>query len=513
MKYTFRLRDRQVTLAALEPIAAVRPQEELRKSLSRSELRKRFGATARDDSRGGPTGLVLPARNRRVFERAGWMFVEASRVIADAAATRSPVDGARVVRRVYLGRAGMSIATDRVTVQLEADVSADEAVARMHEDGLAPVHRLGFAANLFEARVPEGRSELEVVQELQARTGRYRFVEPVLLEAIGGRRTPNDPEFGNQWHHRNEGVNGALAGADLRSEEAWELTLGQGVRVAVVDSEFHVNHPDLKSGIVGGGYFTDGAGGTRFTRWRPGDVDFPKGPHGTLCLSMAGARMDNNRGGCGMAPGCDLLAVACLTDQLGTQTTLARAIAYAADPSTEDPQADRGDGAHVISCSLGPNGAHWPMTSTLELAIQRAAAWGRGGLGVPIFWATTNGAFNIEGDEVCSHPDVLAVSSSNWSDRAGDGGYGRKLEFVAPGIDVFGASSASGYGFYSGCSLAAPLAAGVAALVLSRQPDWSRDQVRERLRASCDKIGGVAYAGGRHDHYGYGRINARLAVQ
>ena len=51
------------------------------------------------------------------------------------------------------------------------------------------------------------------------------------------------------------------------------------------------------------------------------------------------------------------------------------------------------DGADVIACSLGPNGADWDLTSVLDLAIRFVARQGRGGRGVPIFWAASNGHF------------------------------------------------------------------------------------------------------------------------
>ena len=63
------------------------------------------------------------------------------------------------------------------------------------------------------------------------------------------------------------------------------------------------------------------------------------------------------------------MPVACLGDQVGTQTTLARAIAYAANPATE-PGAPATGGADIIVSSLGPNGADWALTSTLDLALQ-----------------------------------------------------------------------------------------------------------------------------------------------
>jgi thermitase len=513
-KYEFTLRGRTVTVAPINGVTAIRPARELRVAGGAEALVRRFGARAADDTTGGSVGLVLPARNRGLFEGAGWLFVEASRDVAAAAVTRAPVQGAESVRRVYLGRGGILIGTDRVTVRAEPGMPEDELVATLRRDGMVVVRRLAFAADTYEARIIHGRDELELVAELQAAPRPYRFVEPVFIEAITGRRTPTDPEYREQWQHRNSGANGGRAGADIGSEAAWSKTRGAGVRIAVVDNGFDVTHPDLAPALARGGYFvSDAMGSTTFRPWRRGDPGFPDGDHGTFCLGMAGARMDNGVGGCGSAPEADLVPVACLTDQVGTQVTLARAIAYAADPTTEDPAACAADGAHVIACSLGPNGADWTMSSVLDLAIEAAAVNGRGGLGIPIFWAATNGPFDIAHDEVCSHPRVLAVSRSNRYDLEDGAAFGAKLEFVAPGVDVLSTSSGGDTSFSTGCSFAAPLAAGVAALVLAQNPGMTRDQVVQRLRDSCDKIGGVVYdAQGRHDHYGYGRINAAKAV-
>jgi thermitase len=502
-------------VSAFDAVVAVRPTERLRSTLTRPRLAARFGATAPDDARGGGAGLVIPARNRRLFERAGWTFVEPARPVARAALTRAEVTGAEAVRRVYLGRSGTLIGTDRLTVRVEPGLPEAEVQRRLKADGLRLVRRLRFAEETYEARIAVPRPELEVVQELQARGAGYEFVEPVLVEAITARFTPTDPHFADQWQHANDGSNGGVAGADIRSEAAWDLARGAGVRLAVVDNGAQVDHPDLKDGIVAGGYFESDATGTAaFRRWAPGQAGFPSGNHGTFCLGMAGARAGNGKGGCGSAPEAELIAVACLVDQVGTQLTLARAIAFAADPSTEDARARPDRGAHVISCSLGPNGADWDMTSILELAIRGAARNGRGGRGVPILWAATNGPYDIALDEVCSHPDVLAVSRSNRNDLEDGAAYGPNLEFLAPGVEVFSTRSGGRYGTDTGCSYAAPLAAGVAALILERHPDWSRDQVRDRLRDSCDKVGGVAYGpDGRHDEYGHGRLNAERAVQ
>ncbi len=106
------------------------------------------------------------------------------------------------------------------------------------------------------------------------------------------------------------------------------------------------------------------------------------------------------------------------------------------------------------------------------------------------------------------------MGRSNRHDLEDGSAFGPELDFLAPGRDVYSTAGANRYEFGTGTSYATPLAAGVGALVLSRHPDWTANQVREHLRKTCDKIGGVAYnQAGHHPEYGYGRINAERAVQ
>jgi thermitase len=520
MKWTFRLRGKEVSLTDVAGACAVRPSDESRsRAASRARLVRQFGVTSTDDARGGRFGLDLPARSRQLFERAGWLFVEPEpRVARVASLTRASVPEADAVQQVFLDRGGnIQITTDAVTLQLEGDMPEAEALRRLAADGLRLVRRLPFAPNTFEARAEDQRPLPELIHTLQAKPY-YQFVEPMLLQAITGRLTPTDPEYASQWQHANDGSNGGRAGADIRSEAAWDRTRGRGaeraVRIAVIDNGMQVGHPDLRDGIVGGGQFaSSGLGSATFVRFEAGTAAFPDVWHGTFCMGMAGARMNNARGGCGSAPEADLIAVACLNDQIGTQTTLARAVAYAADPTREDAAAAAGAGADVIACSLGPNGADWDLTSVLDLAIHFAATQGRGGRGVPVFWAVSNGNVEVSRDEVSSHPDVIGVGRSDRNDLADGSAFGPELDFLAPGVDVHSTASRSRYEFSTGTSFAAPLAAGVGALVLALNPDLKAEEVRDRLRATCDRVGDVEYdAEGHHPEYGYGRVNAERAV-
>lgn len=103
--------------------------------------------------------------------------------------------------------------------------------------------------------------------------------------------------------------------------------------------------------------------------------------------------------------------------------------------------------------------------------------------------------------------------------------YGPKLDFVAPsnggekGItttDRMGeaGSDPNNYSYdFGGTSAAAPLASGVAALILSANPNLTVEEVRATMRQTCRKIGETPYTDGRNDYYGFGRLDAEAAVK
>ncbi|MBJ8149475.1 S8 family peptidase [Bacillus cereus] len=379
----------------------------------------------------------------------------------------------------------------------------------LSENDLEMVNKLGFDEHLYEVKVPADLDFLEVANKLQERPN-FLFAEPQFIEQISSRYRPADPNYNKQWQWKNNGSNGGVANADVHAEEAWDITRGSGIRIAVIDNGFEVNHPDLKEAVVdGAGYFKQQGMGTATL------VDslsqYPNNRHGTFCAGIALARADNETGGCGIANQAEFIPISALSDQIGSQVTLARAVAYAADPLQENVNAE---GADVISCSLGPsNGPDWTLTSVLDRAIQFAVNKGRNGLGTPIFWAVSNGNFPVAQDEVCSHPDTIAVGRSNRQDQEDGSAFGPELDFLATGVSVFSTSSGGGYATSTGTSFAAPCAAGIGALVISINPTLNWQQVRAIMRSSCDKIGGVSYnAEGHHNKYGYGRINAFSAV-
>jgi subtilisin family serine protease len=449
------------------------------------------------------------------FRRAGWLIVPATQ--SDEAAGATPGgESAPVFRDASQNR--LVIGTKRLTVKFRPDASAEEAASKLSGAGVTVLRTLGFSPNTYHVEANPGKDAIEISAALQ-NDPLVEYAEPELIEHLPTRFQPSDPQYARQWQWNNDGSLGGKAKADVRAELAWDNGRGQGVRVAVIDNGFDVDHPDLSAAI-------DDATGS-FARKPNGDaelrrtlVGFPDANHGTFCAGMVGARAGNAEGGCGAAPEASLLLVACLNDQIGSQVTLARAVAYVAQPSLEPagtlPNGAALPGADVIACSLGPNNARWDITSVLDDAINFAATRGRGGKGCPIFWAVDNAPNPVANDEVCSHPKTIAVGRSTRNDKENGSAFGPELDFLAPGVDVFSTTSGGGYGTSTGTSFAAPCAAGVAALVVAAKPAATAAEVRALFTATCDKVGGVTYtpptAAGRHDKYGFGRINAARAV-
>ncbi|AQP44673.1 S8 family serine peptidase [Tessaracoccus flavus] len=444
------------------------------------------------------------------FERAGWLVVKQNARARRAVREGTVPDGADAAGTVLVHDDGrVVIATDVLTVQLNPGMGRAEVEAELDAAGLTVLNELRFAPNLFEVRTAQGNAldASVALHENQA----FVFAEPSFIEHVPQRFTPADTEYADQWQWSNTGQAGGTAGADVSAEAAWDHTRGAGIRVAVIDNGFDADHEDLAAGVgAGSGFFTGGSP-AGFT---VGTAGMPDENHGTFCAGMVGAREGNARGGVGAAPESELMLLACLNDQVGSQTTLARAVAYAADPSTEVAGADPATGADIIVSSLGPNGAAWTLMTVLDLALQAAATNGRGGLGTAIFWAASNGNnVDVALDQVVSHADVIAVVRSDRNDMEDNAARGAGVELIAPGVDVVNAFSGNTYGPWTGTSFAAPCTAGCAALALSVDPGMTRDQLRQLMRDTADQIGGVVYdAAGHNDDYGFGRVNAFAAV-
>ncbi len=125
-----------------------------------------------------------------------------------------------------------------------------------------------------------------------------------------------------------------------------------------------------------------------------------------------------------------------------------------------------------------------------------------------------------------AHPESIAVGAvTDFACRADYSEYGADLDLVAPSdggsssITTTDRTGSAGYdttgnytSTFGGTSSATPLAAGIAGLVLSRNPEQTVSEVTTALQDTADKVGPDPYVAGRNDRYGYGRVNAAAAL-
>lgn len=443
------------------------------------------------------------------FREAGWQLAVADHLRGpDEAGLLGVVAGPQSlepeeVHRIYRDRDGrLMLGANRLTIRLADSLSADEAEAWLNEHGFRVLDRLVFAPNLIQVAVPSGLHEVELAAAL-ADEGVVVYAEPEFVERLSNRSSTQTRITGAQWQW-GPSIDGGVA-----AEDAWKGTRGRGSVIGVIDRGFALAHEGLRPAIRSAVAFVESRGRSPSLLPASQLPRFPVNVHGTCCAGMAAAR-PGAQPASGIAPEAALSLVACLADRTGSQVTLARAVAYLADPSTEGVA----DGAaDVIVCSLGPDGGHWELAAVLEDAITFATTLGRSGRGALVVWATSNGHQPVADDEVCSRADVFGVGRATAGNMSGRSSYGPGLDLLAPGVDLWGISLEPGLAKWTGTSYAAPIIAGIAALLLSVAPDLSPSDLRNVLTETADKVGPDPYGSdGWNATCGHGRANAGRAV-
>ena len=295
-----------------------------------------------------------------------------------------------------------------------------------------------------------------------------------------------DPETTKQWSLYNPD-----SSIDISVSSAWNYATGRNIKIGVIDSGFDIEQEDLKQRI-----------------YDSYDLETKSSPcrkiseHGTRCAGIAAATRNNDKGIAGVAPDATLLLASIPTGDSMDTNILGDAFDWC-----------RKKGADVISCStIGLR-----YSSYVERAIKDAVDSGRNGRGCIIVAAAGNiGSIDTTTTILypASDPSVIAVGNIN---KAGlisrSSRYGKNMWVVAPGTNIMSPIPGNKYNDdASGTSLSCPHVAGVAALILQRNPYLSWQQVRKIIADTAVKLPPLSEDEPWNEYYGYGLVNAYNAV-
>lgn len=376
--------------------------------------------------------------------------------------------------------------------------------------GYPVLERAGLPAAVF-VEIPEGVSFARAAGEFIGRPG-VLYAEPAY--PVRAADLPADPLYA---------ADQAPYLAAMHAPEAWDISTGAGVTVAILDTGLDVSHPDLveriwvnPAEVPGNGIDDDADGcvddvnGCAFLHSpndgcaaaAGGDVTDDLG-HGTFVAGIIAAA-GNAEGMVGVARSATILPVKIL-DCTGNGNTLslAQGILYAVE-----------HGARVLNVSLGGTIDSVYVRETVRVAHEN-------------YGALVVAASGNNGGEVAypaRYDEVLAVGATTAAgdQRAAFSNSGPEVDVVAIGEGIIGTvpvnacaghftclDGGSAYAVGNGTSFAAPIVSGLAALMLSRNPFLRPDALAGLIRSTADPMP----ASDRPDWAGSGRINMLRALQ
>jgi subtilisin family serine protease len=382
------------------------------------------------------------------------------------------------------------------------------------EDGLSPETVASEYRNLPEVEYAEPNYVIDldpVAGEHYDDEGEDDDDPPVVRRSSSGGdgQQPNDPLFKEQWSLLNTGQRAGKSGADVCATRAWGQTQGsRKVVVAVIDTGVDYNHQDLQNNIwtrpASLAPYIDNELGAFDDRHGFDAADNDGDPmddngHGTHCAGIIGAEGDNSDGIAGVNWLVEIMPLKFLgRSGSGTTKDAIECINYVV------ARKKAGVNVRIISASWGSTA----QSRALGDAIKRAGEEG-------ILFVAAAGNSSTDNDRQphypsnYQHPNVVSVAALTRLDvLARFSNYGAKtVHIAAPGAEIMSTWPQNQYEEHSGTSMATPVVSGVAALILSVNPDLSVTELRKRLLESVDKIpalDGKVSSGGR--------VNAARAV-
>ncbi|HUQ85733.1 MAG TPA: S8 family peptidase [Candidatus Limnocylindrales bacterium] len=377
---------------------------------------------------------------------------------------------------------GRDYAEGRISVKF-AEGMTDQKINSILVEYNAQILSTITGINVKVVEVPVGQED--IVRKKLIEQGVVKYAD---LDYVGRVQfAPNDTEFAKQYGLKNTGQSirgqAGTPNADIKTDKAWDITKGTGIKVAVLDSGIDESHPDLSAKIILKKAFTV-------------DPITDKFGHGTHVAGILSASTNNSQGIAGTCPDCSLMIGKVIEDRnVVYYTVAASGITWAAD-----------NGAKVINMSFGG----YQGDNTMGDAI--AYAWGKGAVLV----SAAGNDNNTSKFYPAAYPNVVSVAATNNKDeKASFSNYGNWISVAAPGKDIYSTfptyahsfqNAGLTYGYLDGTSMASPIVAGVIGLIWSTPYGTTNQAVVDRLFSTADKINGTGTS------WQHGRINAQAAV-
>lgn len=280
----------------------------------------------------------------------------------------------------------------------------------------------------------------------------------------------NDPKVDKQYHI-----------SQLNIEKAQKLVGNKSIKVAVIDTGIYRSHPDLSGQLLAGYNVPDSM-----------SQPYPE-DHGTHVAGIIAAKKNNGIGGYGINPNAKILPIDVFSRDIGASDYyIAEAILYAVK-----------NGAKVINMSLGTS----VPTPLVEEAVKEAIKKN----------VTVVAAAGNEGSDWANYPasieGVISVGSTNKDKQLSYySSYGPSVDVVAPGEDVYSTvyeyERKTSFRNFSGTSMASPVVAGVASLLLTKYPKLKPEQVEYILEHTANDLGSKGF----DTKYANGLVNPVAAL-
>jgi subtilisin family serine protease len=387
--------------------------------------------------------------------------------------------------------------------QLEQQLDADDSRELASDLGIRRIHSRTFDVETLIAFL---RADPSVA-----------YVEPnYILHAAA---VPDEPQFVNLWGLRNagqsvNGMGGGSTGADIHATGAWNLSTGSRRNVvAVIDTGFDYNHPDLKANVwsapaafsvtIDGVTTTCAAGTHGFNAITSTCDPLDDNDHGSHVAGTIGAVGQNSRGVVGVNWTASIMASKFLdATGNGTLANAINALEFAIQAKTAFAST-AGANVRVLNNSWVGGG----FSQALLDEINRARTNG-------MLFVAAAGNDSSNNDAEMAYPadythsgatSIISVAATDNDDQlASFSNYGRSLVHLgAPGVNILSTTRGNTYRYFSGTSMATPHVSGAAALVLSKCA-LSTSQLKTAILHNVDVLGSLT---------GWVSSNGRLNVE